>query len=346
MEEKAPAPTPHEPPKPIDRMAKARAALAQKRAADKLITLQREAEKIEQKIKDADEYSKTNPPVPMQQPMQVEEVIQTPIIHEEKTIENENPPIQQEPVAAKTIQETIPMSSSEDIIVTPISKENEIKPPRDKKKKTRPEKITKKRKHEAKSSKSSSNSEDEEAKDQPIEPPRKKFKLVATPIEPLPKDGIFSRVSERANQIANGIRSLPIPDSVTNYARDTATNCGWACVVFAGVLLQRYAFQAASSYIFPGGRYPGHANYPSVIKANRIPESEPHYPTQQPQQGPAPTWLHNQNQQQSFSQPRYSQTNPSNPGWIANPHGSSLRSNQGSVSGGGAGERGGYLLSR
>ena len=53
MEENAtPAPV-HEPPKPTDRMAKARAALAQKRAKDKLITLQREAEKIDQKIKDS-----------------------------------------------------------------------------------------------------------------------------------------------------------------------------------------------------------------------------------------------------------------------------------------------------
>jgi hypothetical protein len=338
MEEKTTAPAVHELPKPTDRMAKARAALAQKRAADKLITLQREAEKIEKKIKDADDYSKTHPPIPIEQPMQLEETIQTPIINEEKTIENEKPPIQEEPIPAEPIQETKPMSSSEDIVITPISEENRIEAPKEKKRKRDSENIKKKKngRRQNKREISSSTSEDEgsaiEREDiQILKPATKKAKLDPILSQPVQEPSIFSRISERAHQVSNGIRSIPIPDHVTNFARDTATNCGWACVVFAGVLLQRYAVKVGTNYLFPGGRYPGHT--PRAI------DHPPPMSTQQPYPTPSqvPTWHQSQQQQQTFGQPRSTHTPGGNFGWNAIPNQTSLRGPQGSVQGSGGG---------
>lgn len=349
MEEKATAPAIHELPKPTDRMAKARAALAQKRAADKLITLQREAEKIEKKIKDADDYSKTHPPIPIEQPMQVEETIQTPIIHEEKTIENEKPKIQEEPIPAEPIQETKPMSSSEDIVITPISEENRIEAPQKEKKRKRDSEKSKKKKDGARQSRtrkdfkrnSTSSDEQSESEEDNIPIPRrlnKKPKLDPILSEPLEEPSIFSRISERAHQVTNGIRSIPIPDHVTNFARDTATNCGWACVVFAGVLLQRYAVQVGTNYLFPGGKYPGHT-------PRTIDQPPPLSSTQQPYPTPSqtPNWQQSQQQQQSFTQPRGTHTPGGNTGWNAIPNQTSLRGHQGSIQG-----QGGYtpFLSR
>lgn len=338
MEENATPPPVHEPPKPTDRMAKARAALAQKRAKDKLITLQREAEKIDQKIKDADEYSKTHPPVPEPQPMQVEEVVQTPIIHEEKIVENEKPVVQEEAIVAEPVQEPKPMSSSEDILVTPLAEENRIEAPKEKKRKRDSEK-SKKKKHEGSNSRTSKSkkhkgdsksSESEESSDD--EPPRvftrpsKRPKLDPIPVEQVSQPSIFSRISQRAHQVANGIRSIPVPDHVTNFARDTATNCGWACVVFAGVLLQRYAIKVGASYIFPNGRYPGHENYRPIQPS---PQPTPQQSIIHPPPMSAPSWQ----QQQTTVQPRYNTTTASSPGWSGYPIQNSMRSNAGSIQG-------------
>ncbi|HXU95467.1 MAG TPA: hypothetical protein VFP45_03425 [Candidatus Nitrosotalea sp.] len=259
MEEKPVATTDGEPAQPKDRMAKARAALAKKRAASKLFTLQKEAERIEEKIKEADEYSKTHPPIPIQQPMEMEEPVQAPDIHEEKIIENEKPIVQEEAIVAKPIQETKQMSSSEDIIVTPIDKENRIEAPKQNKRKRESEKIKKKKDGRKKKQASSSESSESSSSEEAIQPTRREIKrrrLVTIPQEPLEQPSIVSRITEGAGKVANGIRSIPIPDHVTNFARDSATNFGWACVVFAGVLFQRYAFQVGTNYLFPGGKYP------------------------------------------------------------------------------------------
>ena len=279
----------NERPKPTDRMAAARAALSRKRAEAKLLTLKKEAEKINEKIKDADEYSKTHPPIPVEQPMEVEIPKETPILQEEKEITIEKQFVQEKPPEeAPAIQEAVPMSSSEDIVITPIEKENRIEAAKSKPSKNKTEK--KKKTHERgkrKRDKSSSSSQEEEYEKEPSPrpPPQKRQKLDPIPPEPVPKNPILSGATNAANQVVDRIRSINVPSHVTNFARDTATNCGWACVIFAGVILQRYAVKVSTNYLFPNGFYPGHERYPAR-PGQPLPPPAPS-PTQQPFHPPA-----------------------------------------------------------
>lgn len=211
-----------------NRMAAAHAALARKRAAGVLKRLEKENEKIEEKLKLAEEKPKEKEEMFSVPPEIAKAILQ----HQESLVEKEIIP---EPVEKMDVEipeeEQKKMSSSEEIEVRPIPKEEKKKKIKSKQKKQiKP----KKRKRTPKTPVNSDedDSASDESSEEDLQPPKKKQAI--SPIVAKVPHPIVAALHNGVDMV----RNVNVPPAVSTFAYSSISTLGWSAVVFTLVIFR------------------------------------------------------------------------------------------------------------